>query len=85
MLVCRLGKSRKEVNIATLNDRLLILEQVQRKTRPELVLFYRVEQEGKPTPEQAAQIAQAEKQGRPVNVIRFVRAEDSSPGFSGLL
>lgn len=71
--------------MATLNDRLLTLEQVQRKARPELVLFYRTEQEGEPTPEQATQIAQAEKQGRPVKVIRFIRAEDSSPGFSGLL
>lgn len=45
--------------MTTLNDRLLTLEQLQRKARPELVLLYRTEQEGEPTPEQATQIAQA--------------------------
>lgn len=70
--------------MATLNDRLLTLEQVQRKTRPELVRFYRVEQEGEPTPEQREQIVQAEKQGREVKQIIFRRAEDSFPCFTGL-
>ena len=37
-----------------------------------------------PTPKQAAQIAQAEIQGRPVNVIRYMCAEDLSADFSGL-
>ena len=69
----------------SLDARLLALEQRNRTSRPAaLLLFYLCEQEGIPTPEQAAQIAQAEKQGRPVKVIRFIRAEDSSPGFSGL-
>jgi len=68
----------------SLNARLLALEQHNRASRPALLLFYLCEQEGIPTPEQAAQITQAEKQGRLVNVIRFVRAEDSSPSFSGL-
>lgn len=49
-----------------------------------LVIFLRAEQEDLPTPEQAAQIALAEKQGRGVEVIRLVRAEDSFPGFTGL-
>ena len=67
----------------TIETRLLALEQHKRASRPELVLFYLCEQEGEPTPEQAAQIALAEKQGRGVKVIRFVRAEDKFPGFTG--
>lgn len=67
-----------------LDTRLLALEQHNRASRPALLLFYQCEQEGIPSPEQAAQIAQAEKQGRPVHVIRFVRAENSFPGFTGL-
>jgi len=57
--------------MATLNDRLLKLEQVQRKARPLLVIALRPEQEGEPTPEQAAQIEQAKREGRPVKVIRY--------------
>lgn len=68
----------------SLDARLLALEQHNRTSRPALLLFYLYEQEGIPTPEQATQIAQAEKQGRPVKVIRFMRAENSFPGFSGL-
>ncbi len=67
-----------------LDARLLALEQHNRASCPALLLLYLCEQEGIPTPEQAAQIEQAEKQGHPVNVIRFVRAEGSSPAFSGL-
>lgn len=70
--------------MATLNDRLLTLEQAQRKTRTELVLFYRPEQEGQPIPEQREQIVLAEKQGREVKQIIFRRAEDSIPCFTGL-
>ncbi len=69
--------------MATLESRLATLEQVQRKARPELVLIYGTEQEGEPTPEQAEQIALAERQGRGVRVIRFTRAEDKFPGFTG--
>lgn len=68
----------------SLDARLLALEQHNRTSRPALLLFYLCEQEGIPTPEQAAQIAQAEKQGRPVNVIRFMRAENAFPSFTGL-
>lgn len=65
--------------MATLNDRLLKMEQVQRKTHPALVLFYRDEQGGEPTAEQREQILQAEKQGREVKQIIFRRAEDLFP------
>ena len=41
-----------------------------------LVIFLRAEQEGEPTPEQQAQIEQAERQGRPVRTITIIRAED---------
>ena len=64
--------------------RLQALEQHNCTSRFALLLLYLCEQEGIPTPVQAAQIAQAEKQGRPVNVIRFVCAEKSFPGFTGL-
>ncbi|CAH1903707.1 hypothetical protein NTGHW29_140082 [Candidatus Nitrotoga sp. HW29] len=68
----------------SLDARLLALEQYNRTSCPALLLFYLCEQKGIPTPEQAAQIAQANKKGRSVKVIRFVCAEDSFPGFSGL-
>lgn len=70
--------------MATLENRLATLEQTQRKARPALVIFLRAEQEGRPTEAQAEQIAQAEKQGRKVELIIFSRAEDSFPGFTGL-
>jgi hypothetical protein len=69
--------------MATLESRLATLEQCHRASRPELVLIYGTEQEGEPTAEQAAQIALAERQGRGVRVIRFTRAEDKFPGFTG--
>lgn len=68
----------------SLDARLLALEQHNRTSRPALLLFYRCEQEGEPTPAQREQIAQAEKQGREVKLIIFRRAEDSFPGFTGL-
>lgn len=70
--------------MATIESRLATLEQTQRKARPALVIFLRAEQESEPTPEQHEQIAQAEKQGRKVELIIFRRAEDSFPGFTGL-
>lgn len=70
--------------MATIRDRLSTLEQVQRRTRPPLIIFLRAEQEGEPTPAQREQIAQAERQGREVKQIIFRRAEDLFPGFTGL-
>ena len=57
--------------MATISARLAALEQTQRKARPLLVIVLRPEQEGEPTPEQAAQIEQAKREGRPVKVIRY--------------
>ncbi|MDO9011198.1 MAG: hypothetical protein Q7U78_05250 [Gallionella sp.] len=70
--------------MTNLQTRLTALEQTQRRTRPALIIFLRAEQEGEPTPAQHEQIAQAEKQGREVELIIFRRAEDSFPGFTGL-
>lgn len=64
--------------MATIRDRLSTLEQVQRRTRPPLIIFLRAEQEGEPTPEQATEIAQAERMGGIVRIIRIVAAEDLS-------
>lgn len=63
--------------MATIESRLATLEQTQRKARPALIIFLRAEQEGEPTPSQREQIAQAEKQGREVELIIFRRVEDS--------
>jgi len=57
--------------MATIKDRITALEQTQRKARPMLVIALRPEQEGKPTPEQAGQIAMAEKLGREVKLINY--------------
>ena len=54
--------------MATLESRLAALEQTQRKARRQLVILI----SDKPTPEQAAQIEQAEREGRPVLTITLV-------------
>jgi len=54
-----------------LESRLATLEQTHRRARPMLVIALRPEQEGKPTPEQAAQITKGEKQGREVKLINY--------------
>lgn len=56
--------------MTTISNRLAALEQVQRRARPELLLFYRTEQAGAPSPEQAAQIALAERQGQGVGLFK---------------
>lgn len=62
--------------MATINSRLLALEQIQSRSCPMLVMVYLPEQGGIPTPEQAMQIEQAKKKGQTVNIINIVCAED---------
>lgn len=50
----------------TLSSRLATLEQLQRNARPALVIFSRL---GQQSPEQAARIEQAEREGREVRII----------------
>lgn len=50
----------------TLSSRLATLEQLQRNARPALVIFCRL---GHQSPEQAARIEQAEREGREVKII----------------
>lgn len=52
--------------MARLNGRVLMLEQLQRNARPALVIFSRL---GQQSPEHAAQIEQAELEGREVKII----------------
>lgn len=70
--------------MATIESRLNALEQAHRNTAPTLLLFYQAEQGSRPTEEQTTQIEQAERTGREIRVIEFVRAEDAFPGFTGL-
>ena len=64
--------------MTTIKERLTSLERIQRKSRPALIFVLRAEQEGEPTPEQATEIAQAERMGGIVRIIRIVAAEDLS-------
>lgn len=64
--------------MATIEQRLAALEQAT-DTAPMLVIFLRSEQDGEPTPEQAAQITFAEKQGRKVLVINITRPKIYPP------
>lgn len=51
--------------MANIESRLATLEQLQRNARPALVIFSRL---GRQSPEQAAQIEQAELEGREVKI-----------------
>ena len=65
--------------MATLEKRLEILETAQCKASPALVLIFNFEQSGVPTTEQAAQIEQAERQGRQVRTITIIAGPEPAP------